>query len=121
MNLSLPWPATGNHRMMPVRRGKHVRLISSPGARADKNAIHYTIAAMQPRPVMQPGRYNVTLYLCPPWNTKRRWDIANREKTLIDALVAAEVIADDSLIDELHIIRDTYVEGGRVNVVIELR
>jgi Holliday junction resolvase RusA-like endonuclease len=121
MKLSLPWPSTGNHRLMPVKRGGKIRLISSREAKDDKRAIYFAIAAIHPRPIMPPGRYNVTMYLSPPWNTKRKWDIANREKTLIDALVSTQVIEDDSLIDELHLIRDSYVEGGRVNVLIELR
>jgi Holliday junction resolvase RusA-like endonuclease len=120
VRLVLPWPTTSNHKLVPVRRGNKTRLIKSSGAREYMALAARTIMAMSPRPKMPIGRYRVSLYLSPPWNTRRAWDIANREKSLIDAIAQAQVIQDDSMIDELLIYRDKYVEGGQVLVVISL-
>ncbi|MEA9446330.1 hypothetical protein SK355_14415 [Candidatus Fukatsuia symbiotica] len=36
----------------------------------------------------------------------------------MDALVHAGMIADDSVIDDLHIIRGEQVKGGRMEIII---
>jgi crossover junction endodeoxyribonuclease RusA len=46
-------------------------------------------------------------------------DLDNRVKPLLDALTAAEVWQDDSLIDELHIVRAPVKAPGWVDVTIE--
>jgi len=40
-------------------------------------------------------------------------------KSLLDSLVYAKVLADDSLIDDLRIVRKDIVVGGEVLVIIE--
>lgn len=46
------------------------------------------------------------------FSDKRRTDLDNRMKGLLDALTEADVFEDDSLIDDLHIVRGTIQKPG---------
>jgi crossover junction endodeoxyribonuclease RusA len=66
------------------------------------------------------GRLRVTYLLHPPEALTGRWDIANREKVLSDALTKAGVWADDSQIDVMLIERrEIRTTLGSVIVKIE--
>jgi crossover junction endodeoxyribonuclease RusA len=58
----------------------------------------------------------VLIHACPP--DRRRRDIDNMLKAPLDAMQHAGVIEDDSLIDDLHIIRQEPIKGGRLVVEI---
>ncbi len=64
------------------------------------------------------GRLAVVINVYPP--DKRRRDIANCEKLLCDSMTKAGVWVDDSLIDDLHIIRHPVAKGGRIVVAVSL-
>ncbi|AWK13303.1 RusA family crossover junction endodeoxyribonuclease [Candidatus Fukatsuia symbiotica] len=49
---------------------------------------------------------------------RRKRDLDNLLKAPLDALVHAGMIADDSVIDDLHIIRGEQVQGGRREIII---
>jgi crossover junction endodeoxyribonuclease RusA len=59
----------------------------------------------------------VKVYLYPPDRRKR--DIDNNMKSLLDAMEHAGVYENDSQIDDLHIIRCEVVKGGACKVVLE--
>jgi crossover junction endodeoxyribonuclease RusA len=50
---------------------------------------------------------------------KRKYDVANREKGLMDSLVHAGVMGDDEQIDDIRIVRSVIVPGGLCRVKIE--
>jgi len=50
--------------------------------------------------------------------TRHRSDLDNRMKALLDSLTLSNVWEDDSLIDELHIIRGTIAKPGSVIIKI---
>ncbi|WP_339057369.1 RusA family crossover junction endodeoxyribonuclease [Candidatus Regiella endosymbiont of Tuberolachnus salignus] len=52
---------------------------------------------------------------------RRKRDLDNLLKAPLDALVQAGMIADDSLIDDLHIIRAEPVKGGKLEIRITER
>jgi crossover junction endodeoxyribonuclease RusA len=62
-------------------------------------------------------RLRVTIDAYPP--DKRKRDLDNIQKALLDAIVAADVIEDDSLIDALSITRHEACEDGKVIVRIQ--
>jgi crossover junction endodeoxyribonuclease RusA len=51
---------------------------------------------------------------------KRRRDLDNILKCLLDSLTHAGVWDDDSQVDELAVIRGEIVPGGKVKVVVEV-
>lgn len=53
------------------------------------------------------------------FQSKRRTDLDNRMKPLLDSLTEAQVWEDDSLIDELHIYRGFIQKPGSCIVTIE--
>jgi crossover junction endodeoxyribonuclease RusA len=62
------------------------------------------------------GLLKVELLAHPP--DRRRRDLDNLQKALLDAVVAAGVIEDDSNIDDLRVVRGPVFPGGKVQVVI---
>jgi crossover junction endodeoxyribonuclease RusA len=62
------------------------------------------------------GPLKVELLAFPP--DRRRRDLDNLQKALLDSIVAAGVIEDDSNIDDLRVVRGPVFPGGKVQVVI---
>ena len=50
--------------------------------------------------------------------TKRKCDPDNILKGLLDAMTHSGVWEDDSMIDDLHIVRRDVIKGGKVRIVI---
>jgi len=114
IQLSLPWPPSINHY---YRRVGNRTLISRPG----RNYRRTVVRQLRPH-FREPlrGRLGVTIHAHPP--DKRRRDLDNAQKALLDALQHAGVYADDSQIDALAIHRCKPVPDGRVRVsIIESR
>ena len=56
------------------------------------------------------GRLSVEVQLQAP--TKRKYDIDNRIKPLLDALQDAGVFADDEAVDDIHVMRGPIIKRG---------
>lgn len=112
--IELPWPPSANtYYRHPTRgplAGRH--LISEKG-RAYRKAVQ----AIQGMPAMGSARLAVTIWLYAP--DRRRRDLDNSAKGLLDALTHAGVWDDDSQIDDLRIVRAEIVPGGKVLVEIK--
>lgn len=112
IKFTLPFPPSVNHywssfrgRVMVSKRGKLYRS-------AALEAIHD-----QAVPIEQiGGPLKVELVAFPP--DRRRRDLDNLQKALLDSVVAAGVIEDDSHIDDLRVVRGAVFPGGKVEVVI---
>jgi crossover junction endodeoxyribonuclease RusA len=63
------------------------------------------------------GRLELSVMLYPP--DRRRRDIDNVCKALLDSLTFAGLIEDDSLIDKLTIERGTVVKGGKCRIYLQ--
>ncbi len=94
VTLSLPWHSLqpDNHRLMPVRRGTKVMLVTAPEYRLAKREAELRLAA-QWRTRMLEGDVRLRAVLWFP--DKRRRDLLNYSKLLMDAATGI-IFADDA-------------------------
>lgn len=123
--LELPWPPSVNHykkvgRLVKTKTGKLYQ------QRVDTNetkTFYYQVYMMTRRKIPLEWakfaasatiKYEARICLYPP--DYSRWDIDNRLKVLIDALVRAHLINDDSQIYRLYVEKCDYDGDGRAIV-----
>lgn len=109
--LELPYPPSVNHYW---RRVGHRTLISR-GGRVFRHAVCAILAAAKVQPLLGPLAVEVTVF--PP--DRRRRDIDNLQKALLDALQHGGAYLDDSQIVRLTIERSDPVTGGKTIVRIK--
>ncbi len=111
IDLELPWPPTVNHYYEPNRFGG--KRIGTKGRdyRADVMAI---VASEVKNPMTGSLRVQIALY--PPDRRKR--DIDNTMKAMLDAMQHGGAYADDSQISMLEVERREVVPDGTVVVRI---
>jgi crossover junction endodeoxyribonuclease RusA len=109
--LELPWPKTINHLYGQARNGR--RFIRPEGVKF-RQAVREIVAEMGVKTME--GRVSVFIAAFPP--DKRRRDLDNVLKQLGDSLTHAGVYLDDCQIDDLRIIRQKVIKGGKLSVVI---
>jgi crossover junction endodeoxyribonuclease RusA len=102
---ALPFPPTVNHSHAPNRLGGRYLTVESREFRDKVKAICHG----QGWPHIT-GRLRVSMILFPP--DKRRFDIDNRCKAVLDALQHAAVFVDDEAVDVLEITRQTTPIAG---------
>jgi crossover junction endodeoxyribonuclease RusA len=114
MKVSVPFPPSLNHL---YRRVGARTLISREGRRYRERIRGLLMAArLSPATSTFRGRVHMTVTLHPP--DRKRRDLDNSMKALLDALEHAGVYADDSQIDELKIVRGAIVHGGSCDIEI---
>jgi crossover junction endodeoxyribonuclease RusA len=106
IEMTLPWPPSVNHYWRTFRN----RVIVSAAGRKYRDDIQAGLLGKGA--VAPPGELHVRLDLYPP--DRRRRDVDNVCKALLDALAHAGVYPDDSVIGELHVRRMCVLAGGRV-------
>jgi len=99
MNLELPFPPSVNSYYRSIRRGNICQSILSAKGREYSHSVLEQIGEQKP---IQ-GRLSVSVTLFPP--DKRKRDLDNYMKSLLDALTKIKVWEDDSQIDRLTIQR----------------
>lgn len=109
MIIVLPWPPSLNHYWRHAR-GQHY--ISARG-----KAYRKEVWALVPSRPRYTGRLSVSVELVPP--NRRRFDVDNRMKGLLDALAYAGIYEDDEQIDVLHVRRMAVDPPGRCTVIVE--
>lgn len=110
--LSLPFPPSVNS-YRTVYRGM-MRL--SKEGRAFKAAVaDYVVEYRVPK--LGDKKLRISMVLFP--RDKRKIDIDNRIKSVLDALQDAGVFDDDFQVDELSIVRGVPIKGGAIRVLIE--
>ncbi len=113
VELELPYPPSLNRY---YRRVGAKTLISKGGRQYRHNVFKEVISALGAFPPPFKGRLRVELRLSPP--DRRRRDVDNALKAVLDAMQHAGVYEDDSQIDDLRIVRGSVVPGGRLTAVI---
>lgn len=113
---ALPYPPTVNtywrHVVCPGRGKSSVRVLISKAGRAYRKFVRVAVGRVEPIS----GRLHVVLRVHPPDRRKR--DLDNLPKALLDALEHAGVYDDDSQIDWLEVKRESVMSGGCVFVTI---
>ena len=117
MKIHLPlWPPTTN----TIYRNVHGKTML--GARARKfyrdglTMLVYRIPSQQRAALPLPGPFHVVVRLYPP--DRRKFDVDNRLKALLDLLTKAGIWGDDSEVDKITVSRETIRKGGEVEVEI---
>jgi crossover junction endodeoxyribonuclease RusA len=111
IELELPYPPSVNHYWRRVG----ARTLISRGGRAFRQAVCSILAAHGIRPL--DGALVVEVAVHPP--DRRRRDIDNLQKALLDALAHGGAYHDDSQISRLTVERQHVVPGGKVVVRVE--
>ncbi len=111
LELDLPYPPSVNHYW------RHVgpRILISRQGRAYRTTVGAILALRRVRPL--DGRLAVEIDVYPP--DRRRRDLDNLNKSLLDALAHGGAYEDDSQIDRLLLIRRHVVAGGKIHLLIE--
>ena len=110
--LNLPFPPSMNTYWRNFRG----RTILSPAGREFKAAVaDYVVEYRVPK--LGDSKLRISMVLFP--RDKRKIDIDNRIKCVLDALQDAGVFNDDFQVDELSIVRGKPIKGGAIRVMIE--
>lgn len=110
--LELPWPPSSNTYW---RRNGHRYFITASGIAYRQQVVILARACKHKYSALQ--RLSVIVEAYPP--DKRRRDVDNIFKCLLDSLQWADVYVDDSQIDKLYIERKEVWKPGKVIVFIE--
>lgn len=111
IEFSMPFPPSVN-QITAVVGGR--KITSKRGRQYRSDAIA-AIKAQYKGPT-QTGRLALHVTLFPPCRRKR--DIDNYSKGILDAITAAEVWADDELVDDIRVVRGPVTKGGACLVQI---
>ena len=113
--LVLPWPPTVNtYWRRSAKGGKPRTHISNKGRAYRDDVIQLLLVSKAPR--FGTARLAVHITAYPP--DRRDRDLDNILKPLLDALEHGGVYANDSQIDDLHIVRGGVTTGGEVHIRI---
>ena len=107
--LTLPFPPSVNHYWKHSGHRVYLSKDAVSYRQSVQNALHCT------KPL--DARLSVSVLLHAP--NKRKYDIDNRVKSLLDSLTHAGVWVDDGLIDKLTIERGNIISGGLCVVEIK--
>lgn len=108
----LPFPPSMNTYWRNFR-GRTI--ISKQGREFRENVIQFVIDNNIPK--FGDKKLKLTMILRP--RDKRKIDIDNRIKAVLDALEHAGVMDDDFQVDHIEMIRGEQIKGGLLHVVIE--
>lgn len=127
LKLTLPWPPSVNHykkvgRLVTTTSGK---LYQQRVNTNETQAFYYETYIRTKQQLAREGfkfvigetiPLGVDVWLHPP--NEKRYDIDNRLKVLLDGLVRAKIIIDDSLINRLLVQKMGMIPNGQVIVNI---
>lgn len=117
LTLVLPFPPSVNHYWRHVIMGKYVRTLISAAGREFKlnvaQALQNQLGA-KIDPILCDCRLYVSLHA----PDRRRRDVDNYAKALLDSLTEAGVWADDSQIRDLRLVWGGVLPGGKAVVTI---
>lgn len=114
--LSVPFPPTVNQYRAAVIVKGNPRLITTKKGRQYREHLIQTLFSQRANARRFEGRLRVKIDMYPPDRRKR--DLDNYIKPILDGITAAGIWDDDSQIDELKVVRAEPVRGGVVRLKI---
>ena len=115
MIYTLPWPPSVNTSYRAIPRGKIAVVLMSKKGREYRKLVMSMLVVQGAKKAT--GRLKVSIDAYAP--DKRRRDLDNHLKALLDALEHGGAYENDSQIDDLRIIRRETGKPGHVDVTIE--
>ena len=109
IHLTVPFPPTVNHMWGYAGKRKYLKKEAHEFRRLVQEEAVRTKAKIS-------GRIAIYIALYAP--TKRKYDIDNRIKSLLDACTHAGIWLDDEQVDSIICVRRNVVKGGMCKVVI---
>ena len=97
------------------RNFRGMTVLSKQGREFKAAVANYVVEYKVPK--LGDSKLRVSMVLFP--RDKRKIDIDNRIKAVLDALQDAGVFSDDFQVDELSIVRGKTIKGGAIRVLIE--
>lgn len=128
IEIELPWPQSVNHykkvgRLVRTKTGKlYQKRVNTPETAQFYYEVYLRVkAGIATRRLKSYDSVTISLEVCldmhPPHN--RRYDADNYLKVLLDSLVKAKLIKDDSLITRLVVEKKSIIPLGKVVVRIQ--
>lgn len=114
VRLVLPFPPTVNHSSGPTSSGGRYL---TPEHKAFRDEVALRACAAQVQPFGE-ARLMVDIHLTPP--DKRRFDLDNRLKAVLDSLQLCGVYDDDEQVDELRVVRGDVIIPGEGSAVVTI-
>jgi len=112
--LTLPWPPSVNHYWRHVG----ARVLISRQGREYRRAVIRDLQLQTFPPSGKHHRLAVNINVFPP--DRRRRDLDNLLKSVLDAMEHAGVYADDAQIDQLIVSRREALPGGQLTVKVDI-
>lgn len=117
LTYTLPWPPSVNHYWRSVLIGGKPRTLLSKEGREFKQAAVGAVLQQRRGPSAPlSGRLAIAVTLFPP--DRRRYDLDNRLKAVLDSLTEARVWEDDRHVKIIHLEEGGIVKGGACRVYI---
>ena len=117
LTYTLPWPPSVNHYWRRVLIGGKPRTLLSKEGREFKQAAVGAVLQQRRGPSAPlSGRLAIAVTLFPP--DRRRYDLDNRLKAVLDSLTEARVWEDDRHVKIIHLEEGGIVRGGACRVRI---
>lgn len=115
-SFSMPWPPSVNGYWQPLVFGKRATLALTKKGKDYRLQAAKKLMVQRVARTKTQQRLKVRIEVFPPDRRKR--DLDNLPKGILDALTKYEVWEDDSQIDDLRVVRKSIVKGGNIVVTI---
>ena len=110
--LHLPFPPTDNNYYVKTKQGQFITI------KGKKFRIDVLEAVREQSHADFPLTEKLLVEVVLHMPDKRKRDVLNYQKALMDALTLAKVWDDDVLIDQAHVYRGSYIFGGATRIYI---
>ena len=114
LNLTLPYPVSVNQYYRAIVRGRICCSILSKKGREFKERVANLVSDTEKQPTDKPVMVIIKIY--PP--TRRKFDVDNMLKSLLDSLIGIAYV-DDEQIRCLAVSKEEVVKGGKTEIKIK--